>query len=208
MRLETVEALQELMETVGSGDVADPFIISKTQLSVINRDIAVPQLPTSGLGDEKRGEMVKLIRQINNSQHWSNSQRYGSAINLGKAALAPEAATGFALFSDPAKQSAADFAEFQETLIGRLLEAERSGVLPVDINAIPQEGEFDIDKEARSIIDEIQRRKQEAEKDPEIDAINQRIKELNGVINDGSDTEAEKARDELKRSWTKRPNFK
>lgn len=202
VRLETIESLQSLMETVGTGDIADPQIISGTKLAILNREInSVPNLPDSGLGDKARGEMVQLIRQINNGQHWSNSQRYTTSLQLGKAALAPEAATGFTLFSDPSKESAADYAEFQERLMNDIIAAEQAGTLPVDINAMPGKDEFDIQSRAREIIKEIKERRAAGDIDPEIQALNEQIKAQNDILNnpDAGDAEAKKARDELKR---------
>ena len=145
--------------------------------------------------------MVQLIRQINNGQHWSNSQRYTTSLQLGKAALAPEAATGFTLFSDPSKESAADYAEFQERLMNDIIAAEQAGTLPVDINAMPGKDEFDIQSRAREIIKEIKERRAAGDIDPEIQALNEQIKAQNDILNnpDAGDAEAKKARDELKR---------
>lgn len=200
--LETIEGLQSLMETVGSGEIADPQTISETNLKIINRNIAkISELPTQGLGDEARGEAVQMIRKINSGQHWSNSQRYTSMLTLGKAALAPEAATGFNLFSDPNSASAADFAEFQESLMSEILAAEKLGILPADINALPTKEEFDIQGRARELIKEIKERRAEGEKDPEIDALNSQIKNFNDILNnpDTPDDEAKRVRNELKR---------
>jgi hypothetical protein len=202
VRLETIETLQNLMETVGTGDIADPSIVSKTKLGIIERDIkSVSQLPQAGLGDKARGEMVELTRKINSGQHWSNSQRYTTMIDLGKSALAPEAATGFTLFSDPNKQSSADFAEFKETLMNEILGAEQAGTLPGDINALPGKDEFDIQGRAKEIIKEIKERRAVDDTDPELTAINEKIKAQNDILNntDTPDLEAKKARDELKR---------
>lgn len=202
VRLETIETLQSLMETVGTGDIADPSIVSSTKLSIIERDIkSVSELPKAGLGDKARGEMVELTRKINSGQHWSNSQRYTTMIDLGKSALAPEAATGFTLFSDPNKESSADFAEFKETLMNEILGAEQAGTLPSDINALPGKDEFDIQGRAKEIIKEIKERRAVGDQDPELMAINDQIKAQNDIINnvETSDGEAKKARDELKR---------
>lgn len=202
VRLETIETLQSLMETVGTGDIADPSIVSKTKLGIIEREIkSVSQLPRAGLGDKARGEMVDLTRKINAGQHWSNSQRYTTMIDLGKSALAPEAATGFTLFSDPNKESAADFAEFKETLMNEILGAEQAGTLPADINALPGKDEFDIQTRAKEIIKEIKERRAVGNEDPELTAINEQIKAQNDILNNTEtpDLEAKKARDELKR---------
>lgn len=201
--VDTIETLQSLMETVGTGDVADPTVVSKTKLDIIEGNIrSVSQLPPAGLGDQARGEMVELTRKINSGQHWSNSKRYTTMLDLGKASLAPEAATGFQLFGDPNKESAADFAEFKETLMNEILGAEQAGTLPVDINALPSGDEFDLQMRAKEIIREIKERRNTVETSPEMDAINSKISELTDKLNnpETSDGEAEKARDELKRA--------
>lgn len=202
VRLETVETLQSLMETVGTGDIADPMVVSKTKLGIIEREITRPgQLPPAGLGDQARAEAVELVRKINSGQHWSRSQRYTTMVDLGKSALAPEAATGFSLFSDPNSESAADFAEFKERLMNDILGAEQAGTLPTDINALPVQGEFDIQTRAQEIIKDIKDRRAKGNEDPELQAINEQIKAQNAILNDvnASDDEAKKARDELKR---------
>lgn len=202
VKMDTINDLRSLMETVGSGDIPDPVIVSSTKLSVLNREItSIPALPNNGLGDQARGEMVQLLRQINSGQHWSNSQRYSTSLQLGKAALAPEAATGFALFSDPNKQSSADYAEFQERLMNDVIAAEQAGTLPVDINAMPGKDEFDIQGRAREIIQDIKERRAAVEKDPEIEAINEKIKMQRDILDnpDTKQAEAKKARDELKK---------
>lgn len=202
VKLETVETLQSLMETIGTGDIADPAVLSKTKLSIIEREIKSPsQLPEGGLGDQGRVEAVELVRKINSGQHWSNSQRYTTMIDLGKASLAPEAATGFNLFSDPNSESAADFAEFKELLMNDILAAEMAGTLPSDINALPVNGEFDIQGRAKEIISEIKQRRKVGDQDPELVEINSQISTQQDILNgkETTDQQAKKARDELKR---------
>ena len=198
----TVEDIQSLMEVVGTGDIADPAVVSKTKLDIVEGNIKrASQLPAFGLGDQARAEMIQMTAKINAGQHWSNSKRYTTMIDLGKAALAPAAATGFNLFSDPNKESAADFAEFKETLMNDILAAEMSGILPADINSLPSKDEFDIQVRAKEIIAEIKERRATKDQDPEVTEINNQIKVQEELINNvetGRD-ELKKARDELKR---------
>ncbi|MCG8343533.1 MAG: hypothetical protein MI685_00030 [Chlorobiales bacterium] len=202
VKLETVEALQSMMETVGNGDVPDPTVISTVKLGIIQREItSIAQFPQNGLGDKARAEAVAMVQKINSGQHWSNSKRYSTMIELGKAALAPEAATGFNLFSDPNKESAADFAEFKETLMNEIIAAEIAGVLPADINALPSNDEFNIQVRAKEIIQEIKDRRDVKGQNPELIEINSQIKTQQDILDsDTSSTDqAKKARDELKR---------
>ncbi len=202
VRKSTVDELQSLMETVGTGDIADPSIVSSTKLAIIEGNIrSASDLPPSGLGDKARGEMVQLTRKINSGNHWSNSKRYSTMIDLGKSALAPEAATGFSLFSDPNSESAADFAEFKETLMNDILSAEVAGTLPGDINALPIQGEFDIQGRAKEIIADIKERREVGKSDPALTALESQIKIQQDILNntDVSKGEAKKARDEMKR---------
>lgn len=201
VRQETIETLQSMMETIGSGDITDPVVTSKTKLGIIDRSIkSAGQLPQQGLGDKERAESIELLRKVNAGQHWSNSQRYTTMLDLGKAALAPEAATGFTLFGDPNKESAADFAEFKERLMQEVISAEKSGTLPGDINALPADGEFDVQARAQAIIKDIQERRAKGNETPEMNEINSQIKEASDKIkNATSDDEAKKAASELKR---------
>ena len=202
VKLDTIKDLQALKETIGNGDVADPTVVSATTLDIIEGDIRSPaRLPKAGLGDKARGEAYQLIRQINAGQHWSSSKRYTSMIDLAKDSLAPEAAIGFN-FGNPNAQSASDLAEFKETLANDIIAAEKAGTLPADINALPIEGEFDIQQRGQEIIKQIRERRKQGEQDPEIVELNAQIKTLNDKLNDDaiSDDEAEKARDELKKA--------
>lgn len=201
VELKTIEGIQSLMETVGTGDIADPQVVSNTKLSVINGDTTrIQDLPEFGLGDQARGELVEMIQKKSSGNHWSNSKRYTTMIDLGKAALAPEAATGFNLFSDPKSQSAQDFAEFKERLMNDILGAEMAGTLPLDINALPGKDEFDIQARARELISEIKQKRTTQEQDPELMKINERINKLTDILNnpDTIAAEAKRARDQLK----------
>jgi len=205
--LDTIEGLQKMMETVGTGDIANPAVIGKTKLSVIEGDIrSASQLPENGLGDAARAEIGTMIMQRNSGRHWSNSQRYTTMLDLGKAALAPEAATGFqTLFEAPgSKKSAADFAEFKEMLMLEMISAEAAGTLPADINALPAQGEFDIQARAMEIIKEIKERDQEIKKDPEIESLDVLIKEQQSILNSGTNKQAKAARKVLKDLRAKR----
>lgn len=208
---DTVEQIQSLMDVVGTGDLADPAVVSKTNLDIIDGSItSITQLPKFGLGDKARAEMIQMTRKINSGQHWSNSQRYTSMLDLGKASLAPAAATGFSLFADPNKESASDFAEFKERLMNDILSAEQLGTLPGDINALPNNDEFDIQTRARDIISEIKERRKSKDQDPAVKGLNDQIKTLNDVLNnpETSGSEAKKARDQLKQAIDEKARLK
>jgi hypothetical protein len=176
---DSIDELMDLQAKIGNGTFDDPITVSKANTDIATGMISTyQQVPTDGISDATRVKMYQTIDDRNKGQHWSASVRYKVAEQYADAVLAPEKAAGFNIFGDANSASAADRSEWSKRMIEETLAAESAGILPQNPNAMPAQGQFDFQKRGREIADEIANRRKAPPSDPELQAIDKELKEL------------------------------
>lgn len=175
----TIDEAMDLQKKIGNGHFDDPVVVNKTSVDIATGAIAsYAQVPAEGIADATRVKMYEDIDKRNKGQHWSTSRRYQIASDYADAVLAPQKAAGFNIFSNANEQTAADRAEWSKRMIEESLAAEMAGTLPQNPDALPTKDQFDFVGRGKSIADEIATRRNAPKNDPEIQAIDKEIKEI------------------------------